>query len=262
MMIDAHTHLDQYDPDQLPGILERARRAGVGGIIVAGVTLSSSADCINLARAHPGFLWAGIGIHPMDIHEDMDANHEAELRRLASDPRVVCMSEIGLDFSPGMPDRVIQENVFRTQLRIASDLGLSVIFHNREAGLEPLRMIREELRPEHAIVAHYFQGPRDYMKACLDLGIYLSLAKPLLRLGDLQELVRTEIPLDRIVLETDSFPQPFKKNRANWTEPWHLGQVAAKVAELKGLDLDQVVERTTANLRRAIGEPLTRHISL
>ena len=262
MMFDSHTHLDQYDPGELPGILDRARSAGIGGIIVAGVTLPSSAACIDLARRHPGYLWAGIGIHPMEIHEDIDAPQEAELRRLASDPRVVCVSEVGLDFSPGMPNRVIQEDVFRAQLGIASELGLAVIFHNREAGLEPLRMIREELRPHHTVVAHYFQGPHDYMNACLDQGIYLSLGKPLLRLGDLQELVRTEIPLDRIVLETDSFPQPFKKNRANWTEPWHLGQVAAKVAELKHLDLNEVVERSTANLRRAIGEPLNRRINL
>ncbi|MBI4236299.1 MAG: TatD family hydrolase, partial [Chloroflexi bacterium] len=154
---------------------------------------------------------------------------------------------------PGMPDRAWQEQSFRAQIGLAVERGLPIVFHNREAGLEPLRILREEGGTRVGLVAHYFQGPRDYAFACLDMGVYLSLAKPLLRLADLQDLVRDALPLDRIVLETDSYPQPWKRRRSSWTEPAYLLQIAAKVADLKGLSLEEVAAVTTANLARVLG---------
>lgn len=257
LLTDAHAHIDQHEPAELPGILARARAAGVGRIIVAGVTVASSERCLALARDHPDILWAGIGVHPMEIIGPLGPVDIEKLEGLATQPGVVCVSEIGLDYQDGMPDRAAQEQAFRAQIALALRLRLPVVFHNREAGMEPLRILREEAGGRVLLVAHYFQGPRDYASACLDQGIYLSLAKPLLRLPDLQEIVRREIPLKSIVLETDSYPQPFKKNRASWTEPAHLPQVAAKVAELKGVSLQEVAAVTTANLYRILGRAVT-----
>ena len=184
-----------------------------------------------------------------------DADVE-RLRELATGPEVVCISEVGLDHQSGMPDRTVQDRGFRLQLQIAVDTNLPVIFHNRDAGMEPLRILDEELQGRVKIVAHYFQGPVDYAEACLDRGIYLSLAKPLLRLPELQDLVRDLVPLDRIVLETDAFPQPFKRKRSNWTEPWQVTQVAEKVAELKSVSVEQVAAITSANLARILGRSI------
>jgi TatD DNase family protein len=184
-----------------------------------------------------------------------DADVE-RLRELATGPEVVCISEVGLDHQSGMPDRTVQDRGFRLQLQIAVDTNLPVIFHNRDAGMEPLRILDEELQGRTKIVAHYFQGPVDYAEACLDRGIYLSLAKPLLRLPKLQDLVRDLVPLDRIVLETDAFPQPFKRKRSNWTEPWQVTQVAEKVAELKSVSVEQVAAITSANLARILGRSI------
>lgn len=255
-LVDAHTHIDQHDPAELSAILERAKTAGVGSIIVAGVTVESSERCVQLAEEHPGYLWAGVGVHPMELRGPLSEAEIQRLRELAGYSEVVCISEVGLDFMPNMPSQAIQEQAFREQLRIAVEFKLPVIFHNREAGMEPLRILKEEVNSEEGVIAHYFQGPRKYTFACLDQGFYLSLAKPLLRLPELQELVRHEVPLDRMVLETDAYPQPFKKRRESWNEPWQLPQVAAKVAELKGVDLEELVETTTKNLEKALGRRL------
>ena len=256
VLIDSHTHIDQYDANELPGILSRARAAGVGAIIAAGVTIASSEQCVRLSQDHEGMVWAGVGVHPMDITGPLEAGDVNRLRELAASPNAVCISEVGLDWMEGRPDRAVQEQAFRAQLRLAVEIGLPVIFHNRDAGLEPLRILRQEVGDRLPAVAHYFQGPRDYALACLDQGVYLSLAKPLLRLPDLQEIVASDIPLERIVLETDSFPQPFKKNREKWTEPRDLPQVAAKVAELKKIPPEKVAATTTATLQRILGQEI------
>ncbi len=255
-LFDSHTHIDQYDADELSGIIQRAREAGVAGIIAAGVTMMSTERCIALARQYPGFVWAGVGVHPMEPGIDLSGADAERLRELATVPEVVCVSEIGLDHQQGMPDRSVQERGFRLQLQIAVDTNLPVIFHNRDAGMEPLRILDEELQGRVRMVAHYFQGPADYAQACLDRGIYVSLAKPLLRLPELQDLVRDLVPLDRIVLETDAFPQPFKRKRSNWTEPWQVTQVAEKVAELKSVTVEEVATTTSANLEQVLGRPI------
>ena len=254
--IDSHTHIDQHDADEWPDIVERAREAGVEGIIAAGVTIESSERCVQLAEQFPGTVWAGVGVHPMDISGPLSDGEIGQLRELASHERVVCMSETGLDWEPGRPDRGAQEQAFRAQLRLAVELNLPVIFHNREAGMEPLRIIREEVGDRVPTVAHYFQGPLDYAFACMDQGIYLSLAKPLLRLPELQEIIANHAPLESIVLETDSYPQPYKKNRNNWTEPRDVPVVAAKVAELKGVPIEEVAETTTATIQGVLGREI------
>ena len=256
--IDAHTHIDQHDADEWPDIVARARDAGVEGIIAAGVTVESSERCARLAEQFPGVVWAGVGVHPMDLTGPLSDDDLARLRELASHERVVCISEIGLDWEPGRPDRAAQEQAFRAQLRLAVELNLPVIFHNREAGMEPLRIIREETGGAVPAVAHYFQGPLDYALACLEQGIYLSLAKPLLRLPELQDIIANHAPLESIVLETDSYPQPYKKNRNNWTEPRDIPLVAAKVAELKGVTPDEVAARTTGTIQRVLGRHILR----
>ncbi|MYD35820.1 MAG: TatD family deoxyribonuclease [Dehalococcoidia bacterium] len=254
--VDSHTHIDQHDADEWPDIVARAQEAGVEGIITAGVTIESSERCVGLAEQFPGAVWAGVGVHPMDISGPLSDSEIERLRDLALHQRVVCISETGLDWEPGRPDRAAQEQAFRAQLRLAVELNLPVIFHNREAGMEPLRIIAEEVGDKVPAVAHYFQGPLDYARACLDQGIYLSLAKPLLRLPDLQEIVAHHAPLESMVLETDSYPQPYKKKRENWTEPRDVPMVAAKVAELKGITPEEVAETTTATIQKVLGRAI------
>ncbi|MBI2868133.1 MAG: TatD family hydrolase [Chloroflexi bacterium] len=252
MLADCHTHLDQFPSDEVSAMLQRAQNAGVDLIITVGTTVASSAVAVALAEARP-ILYAGVGVHPRDIKRPLGAEDFAELRRLAlSSAKALVISETGLDYLPTSPDHRVQQEAFRGHIRLARDLGKPLVVHSREANSDVLRLLREERAHEAGIVMHYFQGDADYARDCLDLGCYLSLAKPLLRLPGLQEVVRSVAPLERIVLETDSYPQPWKKHTERRTEPSHVRMVAEKLAELKGMTVNEVERATTANLTRVL----------
>ena len=249
---DAHTHLNQYGAGDLRGILRRSDAAGIGFIVCAGTTLESTRECIGLAAEYPQF-YAGVGIHPMEAWQPLDAAAYTELESLAQDKaKVVCISEIGLDFMPDSPPYAVQDQVFREQIRLARSLKLPVIFHSRESHPEVLRTLREEGAEQVGGVMHYFQGDLATAQAAIDGGFFISLARPLTRLPELQETAKA-IPLANIVLETDAYPQPFKKRRHNWTEPRHIREVAQCLADLKGVSLAEVAETTTRNLAGLLG---------
>jgi TatD DNase family protein len=262
LLIDAHTHLDQYDPAELPSIFARAEAAGVAAIVCAGVTEASSAQCVELAAQHTP-LYAGVGVHPSDLAAPLDAAALGRLRGLAtSSPRVVCISEVGMDWAEFKVPQDVQEDALRQQVRLARELGLPVIFHSREAPghteqhLTTLRILAEERAPEVGCAAHYFSADAATARAYLDAGIMLSFGKPLLRLPHLQEIARWA-PLDRVIVETDAYPQYFKKDRTRWTEPKDTREMAAKLAELKGLSLAAVAEAATRNTLRLLRRRIT-----
>ena len=134
----------------------------------------------------------------------------------------------------------------RPQIRLARELRKPIVFHSREAHEETLRVLREERAYEVGAVMHYFQGDLRTAQQAIDLGFYISLARPLLRLPHLQQ-VAAELPLEHVVLETDAAPQPFKAKRGNWTEPRHLKDIAIKLAELQGRTVEEVEAITTGN---------------
>ncbi len=252
---DAHTHLDQYEefgPAELSGIIQRSHEAGVGYIVLAGTTIESTERCIALAEEHPMF-YAGVGIHPMQAWQPVDDESYARLESLARDNRrVVCISEVGLDYMPDSPDHGVQEQVFRQHIHLAKSLGLPIIFHSRESHPDVFKILREEKAGEVGGAMHYFQGDAETARAAIECGFCISLARPLTRLPELREVARN-VPLEHIVLETDAYPQPFKKHRHNWTEPRHLAEVAQCLATVKGISVEEVAEATTANLSNLLG---------
>ena len=252
MLIDIHTHIDQHDRAELPDILDRAASAGVNAVVIAGTTVDSSQDCIALANADRR-VFAGVGVHPTDIDRELTSDDLGELDRMASSDQVVVMSEVGLDYQPTSPDHGIQKTNLRAQLDIARRHRLAVVFHVRESAADAVELLAEEHTGELGGAAHYFQGDRAYARQVLDLGFHISLAKPLLRLPELQDVAKW-VPMDRIVLETDSYPQPFKGKREKWTEPSDLPMVATMVAKLKGMDVEEVEGITTSNALAMFGE--------
>jgi TatD DNase family protein len=128
---------------------------------------------------------------------------------------------------------------------------LPIIFHSRESHPEVFKVLREESAGDIGGAMHYFQGDETTAREAIDCGFYISLARPLTRLPELQEVAKV-IPLENIVLETDAAPQPFKKYRTNWTEPRHVQSVAQTLAEVKDIPVEEVARVTTANLVRLL----------
>ena len=180
MFIDSHVHLDSYRNAEIGEILERGRAVGVQAVISAGTTLESTKRAVELTDVFPDF-FAGVGIHPMDISEPFTDDTYAHLRDMAlSTEKVLVISEVGLDFMEGTPDRADQYHAFREQIRLARELKLPIVFHSRDAHEESFRVLKEERAYEVGGIMHYFQGDAETARKVIDLGFYISLARPCL----------------------------------------------------------------------------------
>ncbi|MXZ03483.1 MAG: TatD family deoxyribonuclease [Chloroflexi bacterium] len=251
MLIDIHTHIQQHDLSEVPGMLQRAEDVGVSTIIAAGTTIEDSRKAIRLAETYAN-IYAGVGIHPSDLEAPISSEDIAMLDSMASHGRVTVMSEIGIDHMPNSPDHKSQKEAFAAQIEIAKRHDLPVVFHVREhlddlsrfeARASALAILADQDAGQLGGAAHYFQGDYDYARKVLDLGLKISFAKPLLRSKELQDVAR-RLPLDSIVLETDAYPQPFKKNRARWTEPKDVRLVAECLAQIRGIRLEMLHNRS------------------
>ena len=249
-LIDCHTHLHDFEDVEISKILKRANEAQVVAIITAGTTLESSAKAIKLSKKYPQ-VFSGVGIHPSELDSEFSAKTANNILELASSNEVVMISEIGLDFMDNSPDRAVQYKAFRRQIGVARELSLPIIFHCREAYSDAIRVLKEERAFEVGGAMHYFQGDQLIANQLVDLGFHISLGRPLLRLPDLQKIVLST-SINRILLETDSFPQPFKKNRTNWTEPRHIVDVANEIARIKKVDVKDVAKITSNNVLRVL----------
>ncbi|MCH2507209.1 MAG: TatD family hydrolase [Dehalococcoidia bacterium] len=245
-LLDLHTHIDKYPETEIKQILDRANRVGVAGAILAGTTVESSNKCVALADADDR-LFASVGIHPMEIPLTNLESHIQAIEKLALMSNVVAISEIGLDRMVGAPDFKKQEDIFRAHIQIAKTTNLPIIYHSRESYPYILDVLEEEEAYKVGGAAHYFQGDVSTAYRCIELGFFISIAKPVLRIPELQEVVN-KIPLENILIETDSFPQPFKKNRKAWTEPRHLVDIVEKIATIKGKTATEVSIQMHSNL--------------
>jgi len=254
MLVDSHCHLDEFQNDEIADILIRAREVKVDLVVTVGTTLENSFRAVELSTVFPS-VWAGIGIHPMEVDKEFDqATYKTFSDLIDSTDKVIAVSEIGLDFMDTSPDRLLQYQVFREQIRFARERRLPIIFHSRESCPETLKVLREEHAYDVGGIMHYFQCDESIAWEAIDLGFYISLAKPFLRSEELQSVIKT-IPLENIVLETDSAPQPFKDNRQKWTEPRHVYDIANKLSEIKNIPFAQVEEVTTKNFFDIIHRP-------
>ena len=156
-----------------------------------------------------------------------------------------------MDYLPNSPSKKDQEHAFRAQIQIGIANKKPVIFHSRESHEDVFRILKEENVHLVGGVMHYFQGNLKNALTAIDLGCFISIARPILRIPELEQTIKN-IPISNIVLETDCYPQPFKKHRSSWTEPRHLVDIASKIAEIKGVTFEQVVTTTTNNLKSIV----------
>ncbi len=263
--IETHAHLDdrRFDGD-LTAVIERAAAAGVCQIITVGADLPSSRQAVSIAEAFP-HVYATVGVHPHYAASVQRATLE-ELRRLATHPRVVAIGEIGLDFYRDLSPRDAQRAALESQLALAAEAGKPVVIHIRdrrgqsEAYEQAIATLRSWLAI-HTIstlpgVLHCFSGRLEVAQEAIALGFYIGVDGPVTypNARALQAMV-AQLPLTRLLLETDCpylTPQP-RRGRRN--EPAYLHYIGQKVAELQGCPVDRVARATTANARRLFNLP-------
>jgi TatD DNase family protein len=246
-LTDTHAHLTHPDYRRGDDLVAHAAAAGVARIITVGFDLATSESGARLAAAHPS-LWHSPGVHP---HDASRVNPQAldRLRRLAEAPRVAAIGETGLDFYHDRSPRPIQVEAFRAHLRLATELGLPVIVHSRQANEEVLAVWKEsECRLG---VLHCFSGDAGIAQRAVELGLFIGLAGPVTfrNAENLRAMVRSA-PRDRIVLETDCpylAPEP---HRGQTNESAYLPLIAQAVARCWGTTLEEVAAITGANATR------------
>ncbi|MBV0931828.1 TatD family hydrolase [Marinobacterium weihaiense] len=252
MLIDSHCHLDMLDlskhDDSMDNVISAARARNVEQMLCVCVDLNRY-DSMRASASHFDNVWFSAGIHPLHIEEcPFDASR---LRQLAADPRVVALGETGLDYHYSQETREQQQASFAGHLELAGELDLPVIVHTRDAREDTLKLIREHGNTNSAGVLHCFTESLEMAKAALDLGYMISFSGIISfrNAAELREVVKA-VPLDRMLVETDSpylAPVPF---RGKQNQPAYVADVAACVAELKGVPVEAVAEQTTANFYR------------
>jgi TatD DNase family protein len=254
--VDTHAHLDdeRFQAD-LSAVLERAAAVGVHHIVTIATTAPSSIAAVALAARYPT-VWASVGIQPNHVAE-AGPNDWGEVCRLVTSPRVVAIGETGLDRYWKRTPFDQQEDYFARHLDLARRQGLAVVIHCREAEADVVRMLKEDFDCHGPIrgVMHSFTGDAATARACLDMGLYISFAG-MVTYKNAQTLrdVARNIPLDRLLIETDSpylAPVPVRGQR---NEPGHVIHTAACLAATTlGADVSLLAEQTTRNARALFG---------
>jgi TatD DNase family protein len=252
MLVDSHCHLDFPDfATERDAIIARARSAGIGTMLTISTRLDQFEGVRAIAESDPA-IWCSVGAHP---HEAAD--HAAllpeQLAALAAHPKVVGIGETGLDFHYDLSPRDIQERVFRAHIAASRATGLPLIIHARNADDE-IAVILEEEHPPPGVM-HCFSSGRALADTALALGFYISISGIVTfkNADDLRAIVR-DVPLDRLLVETDSpylAPVPYRGKR---NEPAFVAVTAAAVAALKGVEPQVLAEATTANFFRLFGK--------
>jgi TatD DNase family protein len=260
-LVDAHCHLDaQYFPEGPDAVMERARAAGVVGFVVVGVgqDLAPARSAVELAARAPERVAACVGIHPHDAVTWSDAAH-AELRALALRPEVVAVGEIGLDYHYDHSPREVQRDVFARLVGLAREVGKPIVVHTREAAADTLDVLAAEGARDVGGIIHCFSEDRPFAERALDLGFDVSLSG-IVTFKNARAIheVAAWVPADRLLVETDSpylAPVPL---RGKPCEPAYVLHTARRVAELRGVSLEDLAAATLANTERRFRKTFAR----
>jgi TatD DNase family protein len=247
MLFDSHCHLyfDSLNAE-LPDVLDRAQQMGVTQFICIGVDLDSSRRAIQIAEDNSN-VYATAGIHPHDA-KDVPANYIHQLEGLLDHPKVVAVGEIGLDYFRNLSEPAVQRKVFRDQIDLAREFDKPIVFHNRNADEDIIETLETAGYVEG--VAHCFSSDFRTAQVFLDLKLYISFAGNLTyRNSHLPDIARM-VPLERLLIETDSPFLSATPHRGKANEPWRLTFVAEKLAEIHEITLSEIADITRNNTER------------
>lgn len=249
MYFDSHAHLDgeRFDEDR-DLVINRAKANGIGLIMNPGADFDSSVRAVELAQKYD-MIYAAVGIHPHDA-SSLDEHMLSMIEMLSKKPKVQAIGEIGLDFHYDYSPRDVQRHWFREQLRLAKRLNLPVIIHDREANQETFDTLSDENAFETGVLMHCYSGSAELAKAYVKKGAYISIAGPV-TFKNSRKLIEVvgAVPLDRLMIETDSpymTPEPFRGKR---NESLYVTYVCEKIAQIKGIELSEAARATTANAK-------------
>ncbi len=264
-MVDTHCHIDEeaFNADR-EEVIARQKESGVEAMIVPGVNVASIETVLQVCRAHPGYCYPALGLHPEDVKADWQeqlAVVEAAIR--AHRDELVAIGEIGLDYYWDKTYKEEQKEVLRRQLLLAAELDLPVILHNREATEDILNIVKEIVNrqssnPQLSGVFHCFNGSKETAQQILDLGFYLGIGGVLTfkncKLGEtLQELQMSNVKYqisNRLVLETDAPYMAPVPHRGERNESRFMIHMAERLAQVYNCTIEDMISATTANAKR------------
>ncbi|MGE0357820.1 MAG: TatD family hydrolase [Burkholderiales bacterium] len=247
MLVDSHCHLDFPElRGSLPAVLERMAEGGVTHALTISTTLAGFPGVREIAHSRPN-LWCTAGVHPDETSDGREAGVD-ELVRLASDPKVVAIGETGLDYFRVEGDTGWQRERFRVHIRAAKACAKPLVIHTREAAADTLRILEEEGAAEVGGVMHCFTESLEVAQAAMGLGFHISFSGIVTfrNAAALKEVAR-QVPLERMLVETDSPYLAPVPHRGRTNEPAFVRHVAEEIAALKGVDAQAVAEATTRN---------------
>ncbi|GIO35004.1 MULTISPECIES: TatD family hydrolase [Paenibacillus] len=246
-LFDTHTHLDapQFDEDREETIV-RAYEAGVTRMINVGFNRETIPSTMKLAETYD-FIYAAVGWHPQDAVTMKEGDLEW-IASLCSHEKVVAIGEIGLDYYWDTSPKDVQHRVLRQQIGLARELNMPIVIHNRDAHEDIVKILREEKASEVGGVMHSYSGSWETAKLCLNMGFHLSFGGPITFKNARQpKEVLAQVPMDRLLIETDSpylTPHPYRGKR---NESAHVRLVAEAAAQIKGVEVEEIARITTKN---------------
>lgn len=253
MIFESHAHYDDraFDNDR-DSLLESLKENGIGYVVNVGANLRSTEQTIALAEKYP-FIYGAAGVHPSDTGE-LDEENFLWLKRQCAHPKIVAVGEIGLDYYWEEPDRELQKKWFERQMLLAREVNLPVILHSRDAAKDTLDMVKAVHGGETGGVVHCFSYAKEVAKEYLEMGFYFGIGGVVtFQNGKKLKEVVEYLPIEKILLETDSpylAPAPYRGRR---NSSLYLSLIAKEIAQIKGISYDETVEITERNARQLFG---------
>ena len=247
--IDTHAHIDfpEYQED-FSAFLNELKENNVENVIIPGVNIEDTPRIIDLINKYD-MLFGAVGVHPSEAQK-WDENSLSYLFSLKDNKKIVAIGEIGLDYYWDKSFIELQQDIFRQQIELAKELKLPIIIHDREAHADTFKILKETNAKETGVLMHCFSGSVELMKECLKKGYYIALGGTVTFKNAVKpKEVAKEIPLEFLMLETDSpymTPVPFK---GQTNSPKYLNFVAQEIANLKNIDIEEVIQKTTKNAK-------------
>ena len=280
MLFDSHAHINNTDmtPERVEELVSQVENSTLEYVTDIGFDLPSSRKAVENAARYP-WCYAAVGVHPHDT-DDMDDMTLYMIKSLAAKPKVQAIGEIGLDFHYDNSDRDAQRTWFRRQIRLANELKMPIVIHSREADQETMDILKEEGAftderkswfpqrpdsegfvggtpgnvPDARVLIHCFSGSAELASQYVKLGATISIAGPVTYKNNRKTVaVAAAVPIDFLLVETDSpylTPEPLRGRR---NSPVNVEYTARKIAEIKGMDYEEVAARTNSNACRFYG---------